>query len=319
MAIVPFRGALPTDTPAVSISSTAFTAKPTWSTFPDGLANVVELSLGENTIVVKDQASISRYGQARTIKLTLSGASDSAYESMTPSQIVSELLSRVLGLWSRPTALAKVTVAAADYMHSVYVGDTVKITEWMLPVGDGTRGITNKPMQVIGRDLDLRTGTLTLEGVIYDLGSVSGYAPALKVSGRVGNDTVIAARSYLGESSTLTDYTGNLGGSSDGGVSRFAPGDKVRLIRCNVTTVEYEDFEVDAIAPATSGNSTVTFNTTMSSTFREHFDNGEWVELFYVPYDSTGVLSTQKEYAWVASHTTGKIGSSSDPAKVWSP
>jgi hypothetical protein len=319
MAIVPFRGALPTDTPAVSISSSAFTAKPTWSTFPDGLANIVELSIGENTIVVKDQASISRYGQARTIKLTLSGASDSAYEAMTPSQIVSELLSRVLGLWSRPTALAKITVAAADYMHSVYVGDTVKITEWMLPTGDGNRGIVNRPMQVIGRDLDLRTGDLTLEGVIYDLGNVSGYAPALKVSGRDGNDTVIAARSYLGESNTLTDYTGNIGGASDGGVSKFAPGDKVRLIRCDVTTLEYEDFEVDAIAPATSGNSTITFNTTMSSTFRDHIDNGEWVELFYMPYDTSGLPASQKEYAWVASHTTGKIGSSSDPAKVWSP
>jgi hypothetical protein len=320
-AIVPFRGTLATDAAVVSITPNDFVpgTKPTWSTFPDGLANVVDLQAGNVRLVVKDQASISRFGQARTIKLTVSGGNDGIFAGATPSQIMSEVLSRVLGLWSRPTALARVTVPATEFMHSVYLGDTVQITSKFLPAGDGSRDVTSRPMQVIGRELDLANGALTLEGVIYDLGNVSGYAPALKVASRIGDDTIVAARSYLTASNTLSDYSGNLGASSDGGVSKFAPGDQVYLIRRDVTTLETDVLEVESISPATSGSSTVTFTTNISPGFRTHIDNGEWIDLVYAEYDTTGVLPAQKQYAYVGSHTTGKIGSSSDAAKVWSP
>lgn len=320
LALVPFRGSLSTDTVVASIPSTAFVSKPTWSTFPDGLCNVAELDSDAVKIVVRDQASIARYGQARSIKLKLDGANDAVLIASTPQQLVSDLLQRVLGLWSRPTAVAKIVVPAATYMHAVYLGDQITVTEWMLPVGDGTRGLVSRTMQVIGRELDLGAGTLALECVIYDLGNVAGFAPALRVGSRSGTTTINAMRSYLTESDSLTDYSGAAGLSSDGGVSYFQPGDRVRLIQRDTTSLVTQDLIVDTVNPQTSGNSQITFTTSINGTFQTLIDDSnKWVDLIYSHYDTSGLQAGQKAYAWVADDADNKIGASSDPAHVWSP
>jgi hypothetical protein len=314
LCIVPFAASLPTDTADATLTA-PYVRAPQWSTLPDGLANVVELDSEAVKIVVKDQASIARFGQARAIKLNLAGANEPVLRTGTPQQIVSAVLTRVLGLWSVPVSTVKLTVPLATYVDSIFCGSQITVSDWLAPVGDGTRGLTSKRVQVLGRELDLAAGTLTLECVIYDPGNVVGYAPCVRVSSRTGTTVVNLSANYLSAATTLRNYQ-DANASGDGGVGKFAAGDRVRLIRRNHTALVTQSLVIQSVDAALR---TITFTGNIDATFQTLIDDTATytVDLIYDDYGTAGLQAAQKLYAWVGDDATLVIGASSDATKVW--
>jgi hypothetical protein len=313
LAVVPFQGALETDTADATLTA-PYVRAPQWSTLPDGLANVAELDSEAVKIVVRDQASVSRFGQARAIKLNLAGANEPALRSGTPQQIVSAVLTRVLGLWSRPVSAVKLTVPLATYVDSIFCGSQIVVSDWLAPVGDGTRGLTSKRVQVIGRELDLAAGTMALECAIYDLGNIAGYAPCVRVSSRTGTTVANISANYLSAATTLRNYA-DADSSGDGGTAKFAAGDRVRLIQRDTTSLVTQDLVVQSVDAALR---TITFTGAIDATFQTLIDDSsKIVDLIYSDYGTSGLQAGQKLYAWVGDDATLLIGASSDPAKAW--
>jgi hypothetical protein len=334
LCVIPFAPPLPnTPVAATFDADDDFVGKPSWTTFPDGIANVVSVESERLKIVVRDQRSISRNGPGREVKLSLTGIEDARLiAGVNPFEIARTILSRVLGIWSIPVALARFTVSIAS-LHAVFVGDYVGVTDWLMPDGTGGRGLADVTCQVIGRAVDLGASTIAFEAIIYDHGNLAAYAPCVRVAALNPARTVVTvATSYLGATlgtgesdtpvATLTDYAGSdrsdyAGTAGDGGTGFFAAGDKVTLVLRDSTTLTTEDATVLSVDTAAK---TITLTGAVAASWATALAASAVVDVVYSDYDTSGLQAAQKGYAFVCDYLAPYfIGGSSDPAQTWSP
>ncbi len=106
---------------------------------------------------------------------------------------------------------------------------------------------------------------------------------------------------------------------NDGGVSLFAAGYKVKLVRQNVTADTTEDLVVLSVSPQPTGNSTITFTTTISGTFQGYIADA--AEIIDVVFDSyTDAVTAQRTYAAIANNSTpSTIAATGHAAKTFLP
>jgi hypothetical protein len=269
----------------------------------DGVANVIELDSDTVQLVVRDQRSIARFGQGRTVSLRLTGTEASAIGA-DPSTLAQHLLARVIDLWSNPVSIGRFTTSWAS-LRSVRLGDTIEVTEWLLPRGDGTRGLTDQRLLVIGRTVNFDEATVTFEGVAFDEGRPGGYAPCVRVAAAPDEFTIEVAAGYLnagtGIATTVSDYAGSdadeyTGTADDGGANWYAVGDKVRLIVRDQPALETSALTIADIYES-GGSWFVEFTGSMGSALEDHITGGSMVDL--IPDEFSATTTDQRAYCAV--------------------
>lgn len=317
LSAVAYQPSLATDGVAATFTAAAGTGE-VWNAqyepMEDGLANKIELDADTVRLVVNDQRSVGSFGQGRTVSLRLTGTETSAI-SADPAQLAQTLLSRVIGLWSAPVALGRFTTSwgTHDALRSVRLGDTVEVTEWLLPAGDGTRGFVSKRLFVVGRTVDFDDATVTLEGVAFDEGNLGGYAPCVRAASAPDEFTIEVATGYLNSggalATTVSDYANSdadeyTGTPGDGGANKFAVGDAVRLILRNSTTLDTVALTVADVYES-GGSWFVEFTGSMGSTFEDYIALGQTVDL--IPGDYSATSTDQREYCAVGDNASPSV------------
>ncbi len=311
-----------TDTPSASLTTADLLSKSTWGRNPDGIVNSVKIETDGGSLVINDQYSVARFGQSRQVSMGLTGSDDRRTSVSNPSDLVAQVFRRFLGLWNVPTFVRKVRVSLSR-MASLWIGDYVTLTEWLTPDGAGSRGPTACTGQIIGKSIVLGAqGYVELELLEYGVQYVYGFSPCVTVTDITAAVLTVENASAAWTGSVCSDYAGsNLAGYSgtanDGGASLFVAGDKVKLIKRNVTTVVQETgLTVLSVSPSgTPGASTITLTTSPTTVVGTDY----W-DLVYDDYGNGTVLQAgQKLYAVVGDGTTRVIGTSTDPTMGWAP
>jgi hypothetical protein len=262
-------------------------------------------------LTINDARSIGRYGHAGTIPLKLNGLQLERTLTDNPMALASELLSRVLQLWSKPRRVLRVTVPLSQY-SSVWHGDYVRVDAFSAPTGEGGRGISNAWGLVFGRDVSLRGNELHLEMLVLE--TAVGYGPCIRVAS-VSGSTITAAASYVAgdndyAGSVEADYTGTV---DDLGVSMFSPGDVVELININDNVGTREQLTVQSVS---AGDAEITFTSAPGAGWAVDAPLGK-VNLRFAPYATT--QASQRAFAFVGSATTDTIDGTSDPTQEFAP
>lgn len=324
--VCPFvlRPPLASDNPAATIVASDLASKASWARNPDGVVNTITLEGDGLSITINDKLSVARFGQQRTVKLAIPGNDELRLIAPNVNDLRDYAVSRFLNLWTSPTYVRTVRLTM-QHVSDVFVGDYVQLTEWLTPNGTGGRGPSAILCQVIGKETPLEGGAqhmvLTLLSYAQQVGH--GYAPCAKVAS-ITTNVLTLALNYLGAgaspagTSANTDYAGSnlasyTGTANDGGASRFSAGDKVKLIRRNVTTVTEETgFTIQSVNP---GAGTITLTTNPTTVV-----GADWWDVVFDNYGNGSTVSAhEKQYAWTASYSSGVIGTSTDAAQTWSP
>lgn len=319
------RAPLPTDTIDTShtFTSSDWIDTPGFERTPDGIANMAKVNAIKFAMLVRDQSSVDQYGPGRVVELDLPGMDSLRTAGSDPTQIWSNVLSRVIDLWGYPVFSGKFTVSLERFA-SVHIGDFVKVTDWLIPNGLGGRAPSNRKGMVIGKRWDLAAARIEFEVIFFDIGNIAGYAPCVRVTSIAGAVLSIS-NAYLTAASSTTDYAGsNLASyafastyANDAGVSWFAANDRVRLVkRGTVTATQETGLTVASIAPSTTpGASTITLTGAPATVV----GTDEWDLVFDGYGNGSTPSANEKLFAWIASLSTGMIGTSTDRQTTWAP
>lgn len=298
-------------------------AKPRWQQNQEGIANIVDLTLeGMRTYrwIITDRGSVARYGPRRKIEISLHGLSFSdELQALGPRYIGEFVYGRVLGLWADSSEVARFEVSLAK-LDTVFIGDTVTVTDWLAPNARRGRGWSTRKAKVIGREISFESGTITLDCLAFSQTNYSGFAPCCRAQSIAGA-AFTAAGSYANGSdyagSDETGYANATRGTvaNDRGVGYFKAGDRVELIeRDNVSPHTPESLIISSVdTPSTS----ITFTTTPSADWQTIIAGGGTVDLRYDDYATSGLQTAQKDWPFVSDRATLKIGGTSDAAFLW--
>jgi hypothetical protein len=172
-----------------------------------------------------------------------------------------------------------------------------------VPHPDGTRG-HNATRVVV---LSVRTDYDDDDRVQLEL-----YASKLKRGGYSASAWIV---SHAGSPSVLTCSANVFSPDADGAdASRFAVGDKVRVLAVNPTTAENgeQSFTVDAI----SGNAITLSGAIDTAGANAHFASGEPLVLTHDLYQTASQTATAKQWCHIGD-ASGDIGDAGDVCYVW--
>ncbi|HEX4934385.1 MAG TPA: hypothetical protein VFV33_14450, partial [Gemmatimonadaceae bacterium] len=195
-----------------------------------GLATAYKLRFPSGDVLsVQDAGAIAESGAGATIEATLPAGVYERDDVVTDSAVQSQtiaLAQAVLAPFVRPYQV--VTWPGDLRLAGHQIGDTLLLSEWLAPDQAGGRGLSSAAGQVLGRRIDLDAGTVDLR-LRLSPAAVSGYAPEALVSGISGavltlDTATLGAQGFADE------------GTTDGGASTFAAGDKVCLIEIDATS-----------------------------------------------------------------------------------
>ena len=278
----------------------------------DGLATAYRLSLpapSEDAITVVDAGAVAESGMGDTIDAAAPlGMLPPGTDVATPAlhDAVIAVASALLAPWVRPYQVA---AWPGDLrLAGLQIGDVVELDEWLLPDGQGGRGLSGKVGTVLGVRRDFDAGTVDLE-LRLSASAVAGYAPACLVSG-ISGATVTVDTVTLGAAG-MADAT-NADGSprTDGGASFFSPGSSVLLVEVDS---ESPTAPYAATVSSVSG-ATVTLSGSPGATWEGLAATAGKVML--VPDDWTTSTTDQRRYAYVARASDGQLPSST-PGRRW--
>jgi hypothetical protein len=307
LSLVPWQLPRADATPAATFTSDDLLGPITpWEVWKEGFANRVTLKSPLLTVTIQDDRSTRRYGVGRDIQVDMEGVEVDRLRSLQPGELYRQLLSR-LSLWADPLGVVALPVSLTR-MFDAYIGDTIQVTEWNAPDGLGGRGLSADRGLVLGRRLDIQTGIMTLQTLLFKRRAY-GYAPCVKAAGVEDAITIsLDATPVRG----AEDYAGSVSaGLSDAGSSKFTAGDVVRCILRDSTTAFSEVLTVDSTL-FDGTNWIMVFTTSMSATLQGHITGGGWVDVVLDTY--TGASTAARNWAWVASETTGVIDGTAAPA-----
>lgn len=312
--------------------------RPRWAQSPDGIINVATVTLGDDggatmRLVVTDRRSVAKYGPRNELEVEVRGLDVSdATLAAGPDALLRQVLARTLGLWSEPVEYVTLTVAAR-YVDAIYLGDRVRFADWLLPNGRGGRGTAENAYRagvVVGRRVALGPDpalelTLAVWGAYARAG---GWAPACRVSAISGATLTVATGYVAGvPSDGPTDYAGsNLAGyagqgpglatvANDGGAGWFVSGDRVRLVRRDVTTATTSSGIVSTVTPATR---TIVLQAAPGGSWPTWASTGI-VDLVYDEYATAGLQAAQEDFAWIGDRATRVVDGTTDELTRWAP
>jgi len=278
----------------------------------DGLATSYELHLpapSEDTITVNDAGAIAESGAGETIEATLpGGVLPPGVGVGTPAlhATVIDVAGALLAPWVRPYQVA--TWPGDLRLADHEIGDVVTLEEWLLPDGQGGRGLDGAAGTVLGKRVDHDEGTVDLR-LRLSPSAVAGYAPSALVSSITGA-AVTVDTATIGAQGFADPYNDDGSARTDGGASYFVQGDKVLLI------------EVDSESPTTPfagevlsvAGAVVTLTSSPGSTWETLA--GDPLKVMLVPDDWSASTSAQRRFAYVADVATYQLPSST-PGRRW--
>lgn len=300
------------DSSVATLSNSSYTDKPNWSLAEDALCNTVVVKsegFSNGELVFNNQESKGCYGQGRVIEVDLSTIHHESDFVINQTALVIHLNNRFFDLYAKPYTVATVKTTTS-YLNTIFPGSIITVTDWLIPNGEGTRGVSSRKALVFSRKIDLSRATMEFELMLFPLDQDNGYSPCLRVESISGAVLTIGS-SYIstGQTGAVTDYAGsNTAGyrytANDRGIGFFSAGDKVELILRDSTSFSTESFTISSI-----GATTITLNATPSSSpvdWANEALSGK-VDIRFSPFDTSGLTDTQKSYAYIGSATAGKI------------
>jgi hypothetical protein len=289
-------------TPALTITATDIVGTPTWSRWTDGLANRVAIKGDALQITATQEHSRARYGPGRTVSVDLAGIDEQTLPVDDPMSFARDVVGR-MELWSEPLSVVTVRVRGSAWT-SVELGALVAVSEWMLPTGTGSRGLSSAKGIVIARTLDLATATVVLEVILFPR-TAYPYAPCANASSVVSGTVLALASGYVDGTDT---YSGGVDATT------FAAGDVVDLIERDTTTAWTERLTIQSVD---TGLNRVTFTGSMSATAQTKIGAG-WVDVRFAPY-ADAQASQQSAWMFVADDTTRVIDGSAERERPIAP
>lgn len=247
VALAAFREVAPTAPAAATLTTTDFRAGALAmaQNASDGLVTAYKLVApdGDGEINIFDGAAIDESGEGETITATAPRRALPAegVQSDALRQAVAERFGAAMAPWVRAYQLATLplTLRHAD----VEIGDVVRVTEWVIPNGQGGRGLAAASGLVMGRRIDLKTGDVNLYARLSPSDLV-GYAPEALVASIAG-DVLTLDTVTCGAAGFASEFLADGTARADGGADTFTVGQEVQLV------------EIDATSPASPYTSQV--------------------------------------------------------------
>lgn len=262
-----------------------------------GIANTFELADPDRNAVYRavDKTSLAHFGPGQTLKARLPpGATTLTLPQM--AQAAYDLGARLLAAHRRP---ARTMSVRYTLQHAApQLGDLVDVSLWAVPAQDGTRGITSRVAQVVGRAPRLFDDGYGGVGLTLRLQpqSVQGYAPsALIAAGGVSGAVVTLDTSTFGTKGFASPLLADGSTRTDGGASTFPVGSKVRLVEIdNASPLASTQHEVTAQSGATA-----TLSPAPSAAFSALAASA--LKVMVIPDNYTISSLAQRPYAYLAS------------------
>lgn len=272
----------------------------------DNLATVYAVTIpGAGVLRIVDVAAEDESGPGKAIEADASAvlANGLSLDSLWSAVAMQGMT--VLGPFRRPYRV--VTIRLPLTYAGVEIGDSATLTEWLLPTGQGTRGLDGAVCVVMGRRLRITEGYVELD-LRLSSPDLAGYAPEVLISAIAGAALTVDT-SYLGadqrDHGFADDVLADTGAArTDGGASTFVAGDAVQLV------------EIDAAAPATPftatvlsvSGTTITLDAAPGATWTSLVGTAGKVMLAFQPYASAG--AAQRRYCYVADASTHLVNAS---------
>jgi hypothetical protein len=307
LALVPWQLPNAAEAPAASFTTLDLVSKITpFGVWKEGFANSLHLKSQTLTIDIENEQSVREHGPGRSISVDMSGVDIARLRSLQPGEMYRQLMGRLL-LWGSPLHVVRIETGLSR-MFDVYMGDTLELTEWVVPNGAGGRGLSAARCLVLGRRLDFQANKLVLEALVFRR-QARGYAPCVKARQAVAPSStqVQVDVEYI---QVADDYAGSAATTNDGGVSYFRAGQKVRAVLRDSTTAFYESLQLASNPTYDGAWWRLTFTGSMSGTLQAHLASG-WVD--FTLDDYAGADTTDRNFAWCADESSLTIGGTSDP------
>lgn len=311
VAFIPWRWPDAGETPAATYTARDITGSPTWATWDEGIANRILVKSEALTIDATVADSLARYGPGRRMETTLAGVEDERSVVDDPIAFSRAVLAR-MDLWTDPIAMVTFPVPlTVEDSAATELGKLVAFSEWMLPNGRGTRGLSGARCLVVRRRLAFeQPAQIEVTALVFPRSSY-GYAPCVRIAGRhSGSSTVFEVGiAYVGGSTTYS-------GTEHAGVEYFHHADGVELVVRDTTSDVRESAVVYAV-DLVSSPPTIELDTAPSSTMLAHIDAGDPVDIRLDHFSATA--SDQRGWMFVGAEATQVIDGTDTPARRIAP
>lgn len=310
VAFIPWRWPDAAETPAATYTARDIIGSPTWATWDEGIANRILVKSEALTIDATVADSLARYGPGRRMETTLAGVEDERSVVDDPIAFSRAVLAR-MDLWTDPIAMVTLLVPlTVEDVAATELGKLVSFSEWMLPNGRGTRGLSGARCLVVRRRLGFeQPAQVEVTALVFPRSSY-GYAPCVRIAGRhAGSSTVFeVATEYVGGSTSYAD-------TEHAGVEHFHHADGVELVVRDTTSDVRESAVVFAVTTGTPP--TIELDTAPSSTMLGHIDAGDPVDIRLDHFSATAM--DQRGWMFVGSETSQTIDGTDTPARRIAP
>ena len=288
---------------ALTITRADIIGAPTWSRWQEGLANRVSFKSPDLQINGTQAQSRARYGPGREVRVELAGLDDQASPIGDPQDFARGVMGR-LEMWGEPLALLRFRLSA-EHASTLELGRELTASEWMLPDGAGSRGLSSKRAVVVARDVDLGAAVLTVDAIVFGHTS-HPYAPCARVNAQLTTSKVsVRAPGYVNGSSSYS-------GGED--VEDFVAGMKCDLISREATPVIDAGVTVTVVS---NGARSIEFASPMSAGIRARIAAGAIVDVRFATYSV--VIAAQEDWMFVGDDTTRVIDSTAEAAREVAP
>lgn len=300
------------DSPVLTLTSKDYVAKPIFDTDMVSYSNTFKVSsdLLPDGLIINNQASKGRFGNGKTIEIDTK-------KLLTPSLLFDSYSSlenyasyRLFGYYSKPLRVASVTVPY-DVGASIFIGDLIRVSDWLIPNGEGSRSLNGALCTIIGKDKQIGGDreTITFSFIVWDRRRGSGYSPCFRVSSISGAVVTVQSTDYFGTGSESETYNG-----AGSGLEYLTAGDAVKLVLRNTTSNTMEDFEVLSVNVFTK-EVTLTSTVPSSPTDWVTLAATGFVDMKFSQWDFVEV-SQQK---WLFIGANGLINFGDQPSYEWIP
>lgn len=288
---------------ALTISRTDIIGAPTWSRWQEGLANRVSFRSPDLQINGTQAQSRARFGPGREIKVELAGLDDQASPIGDPQDLARGVMGR-LEMWGEPLAVVRFRLSG-EHTATLELGRELTASEWMLPDGEGGRGLDATRAVVMTRDVDLGAAVLTVEALVFGH-TAYPYAPCARVDAQITTSKITV------KAPGFVNGTSSYSGGED--VETFSVGMKCDLISRESTPV------IDAgvtIVTVDNGTRAITFASPMSAGIQARIAAGARVDLRFASFGT--VITAQERWMFVGDDTTRVIDSTATAAREVAP
>lgn len=299
-----------------SLSAVNLVDKPRWEYNSDKFVTTIRVKsegLPGGELILNNNQSKGKFGEGKTVEIELAnlGIERTFFlNSRDPiAEITAQLYDTYFDILNAPTMNIEFSTTL-EYINTIFPGSYVTLSEWLLPTGAGTRGLTSKKVLIISRTIDLTNGKIDFKAIKFQDIQQFGISPCVKIASISGN-TLTLDSNFIdsGESDSPTDYAASnllnyTNTPNDRGIGYFAPSQKVQLILRN--TGNYSVFNATV---ASVGTTTITLSETVVTSpvdWPAQALNGN-VDLRFSDYETSGILMTQKTWAYIGDGDTGLL------------